>query len=54
IDPGRAEALQAASVRHVLLVDDVLTSGSTLAACAAPLTKAGFRVACATLAFAGT
>ena len=54
IDPGRAEALQAAGVRHVLLVDDVLTSGSTLAACAAPLTKAGFRVACATLAFAGT
>ena len=54
IDSGRAAALQAAGVRHVLLVDDVLTSGSTLAACAAPLTMSGFRVACATLAFAGT
>ena len=54
VDPERAEALRAADVRHVLLVDDVLTSGSTLAACAAPLTASGFRVACATLAFAGT
>lgn len=49
----RARTLQDAGIRHVLLIDDTLTSGSTLAACAAPLSAAGFRISCATLAFVG-
>lgn len=54
LNPRRAAELQSAGIRHLLLIDDVLTSGATLAACAAPLTAGGFRLSCATLAFAGS
>lgn len=54
VDTRRAADLQQQGFRHLLLIDDTLTTGSTLAACAAPLLTAGFRISCATLAFAGS
>lgn len=53
VDLNRAAQLQAGGIRHLLLIDDVLTSGSTLSACIRPLRGAGFRASAATLAFAG-
>ena len=53
VDTRRSAELKCQGIRFLLLVDDTLTTGSTLAACAAPLSAAGFRISCATLAFAG-
>lgn len=52
--PASTARLQKAGIHHLLLIDDVLTTGSTLAASAEPLLQAGFRVNCATLAFTGS
>ncbi len=54
IDESRATALQKMGSHQLLLIDDVLTTGSTLAASAAPLIASNFRISAATLAFAGT
>ena len=54
LNPQRAVELQTAGIHHLLLIDDVLTTGSTLAASAAPLLAEGFHISCATLAFAGS
>ena len=51
LNAQRAEQLHAEGITHLLLIDDVLTTGSTLAASAAPLRTTNFRVSCATLAF---
>ncbi len=51
VDARRAAELGRQGIRFLLLVDDTLTTGSTLAACANPLAASGFRLSAATLAF---
>ena len=53
LDDRHVQILQNQDIRHLLLVDDTLTTGSTLAASAAPLMAAHFKVSCTTLAFVG-
>lgn len=52
-EAARATALEEAGIRDLLLIDDVLTTGATLAESAAPLKARGFRISAGTLAFAG-
>jgi len=53
LDDRHVQILQNKGIRHLLLVDDTLTTGSTLAASAAPLLATHFKVSCTTLAFVG-
>ena len=53
LDAPLADRLQRQGIHHILLIDDTLTTGSTLAATAAPLLASNFKVSCATLAFVG-